>query len=266
MVAGAVGVGGYTRYYEPTWLEITTRAMPIAGLPRSLVGKRLVQLSDIHLGPHVKDAYVFDTFARVRALDPDLVVYTGDLTSLHPGLYEHAAHVYGRMPRGALGTFVSLGNHDYGRNWAHKEDATRIADVMRAQGATVLVNEMAEVDGLAIVGLGDLWGDDFAPDRAFAHLTPGRAAIALSHNPDTVDMNGWERFSGWVLAGHTHGGQCKPPFLPPPILPVKNKRYTCGEFALSAGRQLYISRGIGTVLPVRFNVRPEVTVFRLTAA
>ncbi len=266
MVAGAVGVVGYTRYYEPTWLEITTRAMPIAGLPKALVGKRLVQLSDVHVGPDVDDAYLLDTFNRVRALDPDIVVYTGDLTSLHDGLYEHAALVYSQMVRGSLGTFVSLGNHDYGRNWAHKEDAARIADVLRAQGATVLVNETADVDGLSIVGLGDLWGDDFAPNRAFANLTPGRPAIALSHNPDTVDLNGWERFSGWVLAGHTHGGQCKPPFLPPPLLPVQNKRYTCGAFALSANRQLYISRGVGTVLPVRFNVRPEVTVFQLTAA
>jgi len=266
MVAGAVGVVGYTRYYEPTWLELTTRVMPIAGLPQSLVGKRLVQLSDIHVGPQVDDAYVGDTFARVRALDPHIVVYTGDLTSLHDGLYEHAALVYREMPRGSLGTFVSLGNHDYGRNWAHKEDAARMADVMRAQGATVLVNEMAEVDGLAIVGLGDLWGDDFAPERAFANLAPKAPAIALSHNPDTVDMHGWQPFTGWILAGHTHGGQCKPPFLPPPMLPVKNRRYTAGAFALSAGRQLYISRGVGTVLPVRFNVRPEVTVFQLTAA
>jgi predicted MPP superfamily phosphohydrolase len=68
------------------------------------------------------------------------------------------------------------------------------------------------------------------------------------------------------VAGHTHGGQCKPPFLPPPLLPVQNKRYTSGVFGLSDGRTLYISRGVGHFLPVRFNVRPEVTVFRLQPA
>jgi predicted MPP superfamily phosphohydrolase len=78
-----------------------------------------------------------------------------------------------------------------------------------------------------------------------------------------VDLDGWQPFSGWILSGHTHGGQCKPPFLPPPVLPVKNKRYTSGAFAINGDRQMYISRGVGTVLPVRFNVRPEVTVFTL---
>ena len=48
------------------------------------------------------------------------------------------------------------------------------------------------------------------------------------------------------------------------MLPVTNRRYTSGAFDLSRGRQLYISRGVGTVMyPVRFNVRPEVTVFTL---
>ena len=65
------------------------------------------------------------------------------------------------------------------------------------------------------------------------------------------------------MAVSGEGGQCKPPFLPPPIVPVKNRRYTAGAFQLSRGRQLYISRGVGTFLPVRFNVRPEVTVFTL---
>lgn len=87
----------------------------------------------------------------------------------------------------------------------------------------------------------------------------------LSHNPDTVDRSGWGGYQGWVLSGHTHGGQCKPPFLPPPLLPVDNRRYTCGEFALGDGRHLYISRGVGHLLQVRINARPEVTLFELTS-
>jgi hypothetical protein len=92
----------------------------------------------------------------------------------------------------------------------------------------------------------------------------GRAALVLSHNPDTADEPVWGSYSGWILAGHTHGGQCKPPFLPPPLLPVRNRRYRCGEYSLEGGRRMYISRGVGHLLQVRFNVRPEVTVFHLT--
>ncbi len=93
-----------------------------------------------------------------------------------------------------------------------------------------------------------------------------KPAIVLSHNPDTADLAGWAGYQGWILSGHTHGGQCKPPFLPPPLLPVRNKRYTCGEVAVEGGRRLYISRGVGHTLMVRFNVRPEVTVFTLQPA
>ena len=69
-----------------------------------------------------------------------------------------------------------------------------------------------------------------------------------------------------MLAGHTHGGQCKPPFLPPPLLPVNNKRYVAGEVQVDAKRTLYISRGVGHLIRARFNVRPEITLFTLKAA
>jgi len=69
-----------------------------------------------------------------------------------------------------------------------------------------------------------------------------------------------------ILAGHTHGGQCKPPFLPPPLVPVANKRYISGKIELSGNRNMYISRGVGHLLRVRFNARPEVAVFKLQRA
>jgi len=72
-------------------------------------------------------------------------------------------------------------------------------------------------------------------------------------------------YDSWILSGHTHGGQCKPPFLPPPLIPVNNRSYTEGLFKLNRnGRTLYINRGIGHAkLKVRFNARPEVTIFTL---
>ena len=93
-----------------------------------------------------------------------------------------------------------------------------------------------------------------------------KATILLCHNPDGVDKPQWPGYRGWILAGHTHGGQCKPPFLPPPLLPVRNKRYTAGEIDLTDGTRMYINRGLGHLLRVRFNVRPRVTIFKLRHA
>jgi uncharacterized protein len=265
VVSGA-GVGLYTWLVEPHWLEVVRRPLPIRSLPSSLRGRTLAQLSDLHVGPRVSDSYILETFSRVAALAPDIVVYTGDFTSYDTDVYIHAARVYADAPRGRLATFGILGNHDYGQNWAHPEVAARVTTQLEAVGIRMLRNEVADVGGLQVAGMDELWAHRFDPVRTLAALDRDRAAIVLSHNPDTVDRPGWDGYYGWVLSGHTHGGQCKPPFLPPPLLPVENRRYTSGVFELSRDRMLYISRGIGHLLQVRINARPEVTLFELQSA
>jgi hypothetical protein len=262
----AAGVGLYTWRVEPHWLQVVHRPLPIRGLPPALAGRTLVQISDVHVGPRVSDDYVIDVFRRVASHQPDIVVLTGDLISYHTPVFEQVAAVYRHFPRGRLATVAILGNHDYGVNWSHPEVAQRVVEAVAPFGIDVLRNRIREVEGLQLVGLDDLWGTNFAPEPVLASLDRTRAALVLSHNPDTADLPIWNDFAGWILAGHTHGGQCKPPFLPPPLLPVRNRRYTSGEFALPGGRRMYISRGLGHLIQVRFNVRPEITVFELRPA
>lgn len=257
----------YTWRVEPTWVEFVRRDLPIANLPPSLAGKTLVQLSDIHIGPQVDDDYVASVFAQIAALNPDIVVHTGDLiTYAGPKTIDQARTLLATFPRGKLGTCAILGNHDYGRQWSEPAVAQQVADLLADAGCIVLRNQATKVAGLKFVGLDDLWARRFAPQLVMPTLVPSEPALVLSHNPDTCDLPGWSDHQGWILSGHTHGGQCKPPFLPAPLLPVRNRRYTAGEFALDHGRKLYISRGVGHLLRVRFNVRPEVTVFTLTHA
>jgi len=108
-----------------------------------------------------------------------------------------------------------------------------------------------------------LWSPCFDPGEILKHKSHDAATLVLCHNPDAADKPVWDLYQGWILAGHTHGGQCKPPFLPPPLLPVRNKRYVAGEIELTGNRNMYISRGVGHLLQVRFNVRPEIPIFRL---
>jgi predicted MPP superfamily phosphohydrolase len=263
---GAAAVGLYTWRVEPHWLEIVYRALPIRFLPARLNGRTLVQISDVHVGPRVSDSYVLETFRRVAALESDIVVLTGDFISYHDRWREQVAAVYPQFPKGKLATLAILGNHDYGHGWSHPEVARELAAIVQASGITMLRNEVCDVAGLQIAGLDDLWGGRFLPEAPLAALDPRRGALVLSHNPDTADLPVWRTYQGWILSGHTHGGQCKPPFLPPPMLPVQNRRYTSGEFALPGDRRLYVNRGVGHLLQVRFNVRPEVTVFELRSA
>jgi uncharacterized protein len=204
-------------------------------------------------------------FRQVASLRPDIVVVTGDLVSYHADIYSQLEAVYRHFPRGRMATFAILGNHDYGPDWAHPEVAQRIADIVAGFGVTVLRNQIHDVEGIQVVGLDDLWANRVS-GSPIRRLDDTRAALVLAHSPDTADLPIWDGFEGWILAGHTHGGQCKPPFLPPPLVPVRNKRYTAGEFVLSGSRRLYINRGVGHGPQVGFNARPEITVFELRPA
>jgi predicted MPP superfamily phosphohydrolase len=263
----AAGVGLYTWRVEPHWVEVVCRDLPVANLPEALEGETLVQLSDLHVGRQVDDDFLLHAFSLVEALEPALLVITGDfMTCDQCEQVDHALSVVENLRPGRLGTLAILGNHDYGNSARAHLVAGRLAAGLRRQGVEVLRNQTKAVAGLTFVGMDDYWGPFFAPRKALAGLRAGEPALVLCHNPDGADAPGWGDYQGWILAGHTHGGQCRPPFCKPPCLPVENPRYVAGEVDLGDGRRLYINRALGHLLRVRFNVRPEITAFRLTRA
>jgi uncharacterized protein len=294
MIAGAAGVGFYSWQIEPHWVELVRRPMPLPDLPPALVGRTLLQISDIHVGPSVSADYLIHALSEAAALEPDFVAFTGDfVTFRNTRQYRELARVLRALPRGRSATVAALGNHDYGPAWRHVEVADQITRIATDAGVVVLRNEARAFGGIRFVGLADLWSPEFGvyrerpihsallPDRDAGDRSPaatpsrpdardvlhelarGEPTIVLAHNPDMQDLPIWARLRCWVLAGHTHGGQVKPPFLPPPILPVRNKRYTAGVFPIAPGRTLYINRGLGHLMQVRFNARPEITLFTL---
>ncbi len=248
-------------------MEITRRVLPIKHLPTNLDGRFLVQISDMHLSDRYDWRYQIKVMQTIRALEPDFVVYTGDFVTYDgENQLQQVREILPIMPSGRLGTVAILGNHDYGPGWNHPEIAQQIADLLTDMGIIVLRNEAEIFAGLTIVGLDDFWGTNYEPASVLASVQTDMPALVLCHNPDVADQPIWASFCGWILAGHTHGGQVKPPFLPPPLLPVENRRYTSGVFDVGDGRSLYINRGLGNLWPIRFNARPEVTLFQLQTA
>lgn len=270
LAAGAfagVGTVGWTLGVEPTWFEVVQRPLPMAGLPASLAGKLVVQLSDFHVG--VADTeYLAAACEHVNTLSPDLILLTGDFINHDaPECHRDLPRVLGRLHVPPLGAFACLGNHDYGRGWKMNDVASRVESGMQSTGIHVLRNAAVTVEGLTIAGIDDYWSPNYSPWATMAGVDGSRDAICLVHNPDAVDHpDHWFKFRGWFLSGHTHGGQCKPPFLPPPLLPVENRNYVAGEYDVGPNRKLYINRGIGYARRARFNCRPEITLFTLTAA
>jgi uncharacterized protein len=268
-VLGLTGIGLlgglYSWQIEPFWLEFVKLKMTIKNLPKELIGKTLMQISDIHIGKRFDYNFVIESFRKAKEFNPDFVVYTGDYVSTYKDevQYKQLEEVLNNCVKGALGTVGILGNHDYGRNWSQREVADNITKMLRENGITLLRNEQEEFEGLNFIGFDDYWGLNFKPENVMNDYDNSRSNILLCHNPDVCDLDVWNNYQGWILAGHTHGGQCKPPFLNPPMLPVKNKRYSAGKIELSNDRSLYINRAFGHLWQVRFNVRPEITIFEL---
>lgn len=263
----ALGLGMYAWRIEPHWVEVVRRELPIAGLPSSLVGRTLIQLSDLHVGPVVDSDYLIASLDLASSLSPDLTVITGDfMTCSRDKPVDEVARVLEHLRPGELGCFAVLGDHDYSHGWSQVDVAERLTRRLVELGIHVLQNEAQTIQGLQLVGLDDYWGPRFDVQGVIGQVRWDRPTLTLCHNPDALDDDRLSPCRGWFLAGHTHGGQCRPPFLPPPLLPVKNRRYTAGVIEVSGGRSLHINRGLGYLRRVRFNVRPEITVFELRPA
>ena len=260
---GVVG-GLYAWQIEPFWLEFVKIKMPVKNLPQNLDGKTLMQISDIHIGNRFDYQFIIDSFKKAQDFNPDFVVYTGDYVSYEDSdQFDQLNEVLKYFVKGKLGTIGILGNHDYGKNWAQQEVADKISSQLNNSGIVVLKNQEKECGGLNFIGFDDYWALNFSPEKIMTKYDKSKANIVLCHNPDVCDLDVWNGYKGWILSGHTHGGQVKPPFLEPPMLPVKNKKYSSGEIDLGDGRNLYINRAIGHLWQVRLNVRPEITLFEL---
>ncbi|AYN00285.1 metallophosphoesterase [Chryseobacterium sp. 3008163] len=257
----------YSWQIEPFWVEFVERKLPIKNLPEHLEGKILMQISDLHVGDRFDWNFLIESFQKAQNYSPDFVVYTGDYVNHGtPEDHESLKKVMSKAIYGKLGTFGILGNHDYGKTWKDLGSSKEICRILQNNGVTMLNNEQVESHGLNIIGFDDLWSPNFDPMKVMKDYNSEKANLVLCHNPDVCDKDVWNGYQGWILSGHTHGGQCRIPGMITPILPVENKKYVSGEIDLKDGRKIYINRAIGHSFQVRFMVRPEITVFTLTQA
>ena len=269
-VFGTLGAGivasGYTRFLEPWWVDQSHVRIAIANLPDALAGLRIAHLTDIHYQSCSLDE-VADWVAMTNARRPDLICMTGDYISGHPKWAGELTGVL-RDLSAPLGVVACLGNHDYGRAFPlsdpdHQAVGRQTRKLLEAAGIEVLVDQLTtrDVHGspLRIAGVGDMWSDDY--DTALVRRSDRRPLIVLAHNPDVFYELDRDRFD-LMLAGHTHGGQVKLPFIGAIMLPINHRELAEGLHRRD-GAQLYTSRGIGYSYPLRFCCRPELPIIEL---
>jgi predicted MPP superfamily phosphohydrolase len=267
-VAACVATGAWAFLGAPHNVEIVRVPMPLRDLPASLVGKTIVQISDLHVGPVVSRDYLTHCLEMVSSLEPDIVAVTGDFVSYDgAGRIDEAVALLADMQPGKLATVAITGTHDFGfsrEGFTNRQAADSLTEKLDGIGIRMLRNTSVEIDGLRLLGVDDFWGPTHELGETLSSGNADQPSVMLCHNPDFVDQPGWDDYRGWILSGHTHGGQVRLPFCKPPILPISNHDYIAGQVELSGSRTLYVNRGLGHLRKVRLNVRPEITVFELT--
>ena len=160
--------------------------------------------------------------------------------------------------------FYVPGNHDH---WSGR--LSELSAGLAARGVTVLRNRSTPWDvrgaRLYVVGIDDAYThhDDVA--RAAAGVPAAACAIALTHDPTVVDRLG-DAPVDFVLAGHTHGGQVRVPFVGAVWAPGQGlfPRYDRGCYDLPGGRRMYVDSGLGTsIMPVRAFDRAQISLLSL---
>ncbi len=266
----AIGGDVYMRDYEPSQVEVSEVTLTLPRLARSFSGLRVVQISDLHYGGWMNAERLTDIIRMVIDQSPDLVTITGDfvmgddrLKQTVLGKLDELASVLKTLSA-SVPTLGSLGNHDY---WL---DRTSVVNMLNKAGIKSLNNSVHTItrgdDKLHFAGVDDVLERHARLDLVLSQLPEEGCAILLAHEPDYADVSARTGRFDLQLSGHSHGGQVVLPFIGPPILPYLGHKYPSGLYRVKDMYQ-YTNRGVGMTTPyVRFNCRPEITVFTLKSA
>jgi len=256
LVMAALVLGIYGTWQSIRVPGVRTVEITLARLPASLDGFSIVQLSDIHIGPFLKGAWLREVVARTNALSPDMVALTGDMIDGSPEELRDEVAPFGDL-RAKYGVYGITGNHEY---YFRVE---RWLPVFAQLGITMLQNEhrvLAVAGGaeLVIAGVPDqtaLHSGGAGPDSKTALAgAPDTVRILMAHRPNGISGR---RNADLQLSGHTHGGQL---FFLKPLIANHNGGLIGGLYELD-GLKLYISSGTGiwSGFSCRLGVAAEIT-------
>jgi predicted MPP superfamily phosphohydrolase len=273
----------YGYAWERLRFQVVRVEIPLSGLPLSLDGLRIVQLSDIHVGDFMPLDQVRRAVDIANGLAAHLAVVTGDfVTSAGDPLAECIAEV-SRL-KAPMGVWGCNGNHEI---YAGAEEMAE--ELFALHGMKLLRQSAAQVhwrgESLNLIGI-DYQHDVPISGSAMPSLVRAETLvrrdmpnILLSHNPNTFPSAAAAGIE-LSLAGHTHGGQVNVEILNKSWNPARfMTNFVAGLYQLPMGTSgspsrpasrglayLYVNRGLGTLgVPARLGASPEITLVTLRA-
>lgn len=249
LTAAALGLGASAwALREGRRVRVKRVEIPLRKLPAALDGLRLVQLSDVHVGPTIDRRFVEEVVAKVNAISPDIIAITGDLVDGRVSELEHEVAPLAQL-RARHGTYFITGNHEY-----HAGVDDWCGHLQRL-GMRVLRNERVElrIEGhaLHLAGIDDELADVAA---AVSGRDTSAPLILLAHQPKEV-RSAVRHGVDLQLSGHTHGGQ-----LWPLGWLLRTGQPAVAGLTRFADTLLYVSSGTGfSGPPMRLGVPAEIT-------
>lgn len=233
--------------------------IPLANLPGGLEGFRIVQISDLHVGPTIGKRYVEKVVGVANSLAPDLTVLTGDIID---GDIDHHVGSVEPLRRLAGSPLMVTGNHEYywnGPAWI---------DVFESLGIHVLLNSRkilnhngGEVLVAGVLDPAVVLNDPNAKTdlaKALGSVSSADVKILLAHQPDIAPEASAAGFN-LLLSGHTHGGQ----IFPLTLFIHSLQKFVKGLKA-AGSMWVYVNQGTGYWgPPIRFGTVTEITVLEL---
>jgi len=244
---------------EPDWIELRRSIEYVPALSATAPDLTVVHLSDPHIvrfGARERRAV-----ALINAARPDLILVSGDLTKRGARPEDLEAFLSGLRSR--YGNFAVFGNHDY---W-DRSATTWGPETVRRAGFTLLRNSNRRIGypggPIVIAGLDDPVTGHDSLRQAMQGVRRLDLCILLAHSPEvTHDLGNWD--IDIVLAGHTHGGQVRLPWIGALYVPQGTRGTVEGWFDVKGGARLHVSQGLGwSAFPVRFFCRPRIDVITL---
>ena len=242
-------------FFNAHKIVVKRYVVAIKNLPVAWQNKRVIHISDVHLGPVLRQNFFERVILKIKSLNPDAVFLTGDLFDGSESDFSWVKNPLNNL-HAPLGLYYSLGNHDFTLG------ADRVIELLSGEDIIVLNNRMIVKEDLQIIGL------DFNPDRNFdlnreilAHsgYSAKNPSILLFHEPkDTVKSQGLG--IDLQLSGHTHAGQMFPFNLVSRYLYHNHSHglFRRGDYTLS------VTAGVGTWgPPMRTGSRSEVVELTL---
>lgn len=241
----------WSRFVEPQIIRVRETTLAGVGFQADIA-----LVADLHLGIYKDTAFLDRLVDRIDAMPVDAVAIAGDLTyEADPAELDA---LFAPLARLRVPVYAVLGNHD--QLPTGRDVAEPLRRALEAHGVRVIEGGFVEADGWRWAGLGDRWsGQD---DPAFLRASPSPLpTLALTHNPDTsVDLVSGD--VALLLAGHTHGGQIRIPWLYRRVIPSRHG-FDRGEQWQGPVR-VFTTSGTGEIgLPLRLFNPPTIDVLHL---